>query len=230
MADKKDIKRFKCINFGACAKADSGEVIEIDAVETLGGIPECPHCHQHTLEEIVKKPFPTKLVAGVVAGILVLGGIGFGVTSMLGGGSDGKTDGEVTPTDTAIVQNDTIETGNKAKEKVKTTEQQEQKAEKEITKKESDDKGPETTPKPEPTTYNMGWGTYDGPMSGGVPHGFGGSITVRGSHTIDLKKASGETVQVSRGDVIMNVKMENGRLRQGEIHFADGTRKFISGL
>ena len=89
-------------------------------------------------------------------------------------------------------------------------------------------------PKPQPITgngkSNLSFGTYDGPMTNGKPDGFGGTITVTSTYTIDLKKASGETVTVNRGDKIMNVKMENGRLRQGEIHFADGTRKYISGL
>ena len=71
----------------------------------------------------------------------------------------------------------------------------------------------------------LGWGIYEGPANG-----FGGTITVTSTHTIDLKKASGETVTVNRGDKIVSVKMENGRLRQGEIHFADGTRKYLSGL
>ena len=79
-------------------------------------------------------------------------------------------------------------------------------------------------------TYSLGWGTYSGPMSGGKPNGFGGTITVSRSYTIDLKKASGETVQVNAGDKITNVKMENGVLRQGEIHFANGTRRYLSGL
>lgn len=78
--------------------------------------------------------------------------------------------------------------------------------------------------------YSIGWGSYEGPMSGGKPHGFGGTIIVKSTYTIDLKKASGETVTVTRGDKIVSTKMENGRLRQGEIHFADGTRKYISGL
>ena len=77
---------------------------------------------------------------------------------------------------------------------------------------------------------NLGWGIYSGPMSGGKPHGFGGTITVTRSYTIDLKKASGETVQVNPGDKIVNVKMENEKLRQGEIHFSNGTRRYLSGL
>jgi len=61
-------------------------------------------------------------------------------------------------------------------------------------------------------TINLGWGTYKGSVSGNKS-GIGGEITVNKTYTIDLKKASGETV-----------------LRQGEIRFADGTRKFVSGL
>lgn len=83
---------------------------------------------------------------------------------------------------------------------------------------------------PSVTTFDLGWGKYEGPMSGGKPHGFGGTITVKNSYTIDLKKASGETVQLNLGDEIANVKMENGTLRQGEVHFSDGTRRYLSGL
>lgn len=87
-------------------------------------------------------------------------------------------------------------------------------------------------PKGEPPVqpYSLGWGKYSGPTSGGKPHGFGGTITVTKSHIIDLKKASGETVQVNPGDKIVSVKMENGKLRQGEIHFSNGTRRYLSGL
>ena len=79
------------------------------------------------------------------------------------------------------------------------------------------------------SVINLGWGTYNGPVSGGKS-GMGGTITVNRSYTIDLKKASGETVTVNSGDKIVNAKVENGQLRQGEIRFADGRRKFVSGL
>ena len=78
-------------------------------------------------------------------------------------------------------------------------------------------------------TISLGWGTYKGSVSGSKS-GIGGEITVNKTHTIDLKKASGETVTVNPGDKIANAKVENGQLRQGEIRFADGTRKFVSGL
>ena len=85
MAEKKDVKRYKCTNYGACAKADGNQIIEIDAIETLGGTPECPGCHQHTLEEIVKKPFPTKLIGIIVAALVIIGGA-VGAFLALGGG------------------------------------------------------------------------------------------------------------------------------------------------
>lgn len=89
----------------------------------------------------------------------------------------------------------------------------------------------ETTPlPPQPKTYKMGWATYEGPMQGGKPHGIGGTIKVTSHYSIDLKKASGEMLAVEPGDVIVNVKMDNGRLRQGELQRTDGTRKWISGL
>ena len=77
---------------------------------------------------------------------------------------------------------------------------------------------------------NLSFGVYEGPRAHGQAHGFGGTIKVTRIYTIDLKKANGETVTVGPGDQIVSVKMENGRLRQGEIHFSDGTRKYISGL
>lgn len=282
MSDNKDVKQFKCMNFGACAKADAGETIEIDTLETLGGIPECPHCHQHTLEEIVKKPFPIKLVVGIAVAVLALGGIGYGVSQMGGGDEESSVPTTpTTPTDTTEVQevilaqeikinegDISLEEGETSQltsvvipEKIDealswssdnesavtvdptgkinavkagtsniklATEKSGLTASVKVTvtKKENTGGGGGGST----TTYNLGWGRYDGPMAGGKPHGFGGTITVSGYHSIDLKKASGETVEVNRGDKIMNVKIENGRLRQGEIHFADGTRRFISGL
>lgn len=95
----------------------------------------------------------------------------------------------------------------------------------EVTVKSNNEEGGDT-----PGKVNLSFGIYEGPRKNFKADGFGGTITVTRSYSIDLKKASGETVMVNRGDKIVSVKMENGRLRQGEIHFADGTRKYISGL
>lgn len=81
---KKDVVKYRCMNFGVCAKADANEVIEIPAIDTLGGIPPCPCCKQNTLQEIPVKTTTLPLIIGIaVGGLAVLGGGGYGVYSLL---------------------------------------------------------------------------------------------------------------------------------------------------
>lgn len=81
---KKDVVKYRCMNFGVCAKADANEVIEIPAIDTLGGTPPCPCCKQNTLQEIPVKTTTLPLIIGIVVGSLaVLGGGGYGVYSLL---------------------------------------------------------------------------------------------------------------------------------------------------
>lgn len=102
MAEKKDVKRYKCMNFGACTKADQGTIIEINALETIGGTPDCPYCHQHTLEEQIKKPTNWKLIGGIAAAVVVLGG---GAALMFtGGGEKTKVEGD------KVVEVDSVKT------------------------------------------------------------------------------------------------------------------------
>lgn len=224
MAEKKDVKRYKCMNFGACQKADQGTIIEINALETIGETPECPYCHQHTLEEQVEKPTNWKLIGGIAAAVAVLGG---GAAFMFTGGGEANEPIQKLPP-AEVVDTPKVDSVKVAKE-VPVAKPETEKPD--VKQTETDKIPPRTSePKPQPKNYNMGWGVYEGPMNGGKPNGFGGSIIVRSNYSIDLKKASGETVEIGPGDKIMNVKMENGRMRQGEIHFADGTRRFISGL
>lgn len=88
MADKKkDVKKYKCINFGACAKADSQEIIEFDAMDVISGTPPCPCCHQNTLQEepiTDGTPWVKYLAIGVGALVVIGGGI-YGVSSLKGG-------------------------------------------------------------------------------------------------------------------------------------------------
>jgi hypothetical protein len=74
---------------------------------------------------------------------------------------------------------------------------------------------------------SVGFGTYEGPLKGGKPHGVGGTIRVSRSYSIDLKKANGQTVEVGPGDVLNSVKMENGRFIQGQLKRADGSQRWI---
>lgn len=75
---------------------------------------------------------------------------------------------------------------------------------------------------------NLGWANYSGPTQGGVPHGVGGTLKITTSYSIDLKDGRGSTLEVSAGETIENTKFENGRLRAGELHRADGTRKWFN--
>lgn len=75
---------------------------------------------------------------------------------------------------------------------------------------------------------NLGWGSYSGPMQNGKPHGVGGTIKVTKSYSIDLKDGRGSTLSVIPGESIENTKFENGRLRAGELHRKDGTRKWFN--
>lgn len=84
---------------------------------------------------------------------------------------------------------------------------------------------------PPPSTgncqINLGYGVYDGPCKGGKANGTGGTIRFTSHHTIDLKKASGETVDVEAGDTMVNVKMEDNRLIQGQLKRKDGSTRWI---
>lgn len=84
MANKKEVKRYKCMNFGVCKKADAEEIIEIPVIDVVDGVPPCPHCHKNTLEEL---PPPTpwwKYVAIAAGAVAVLGGGGYGLYSAFG--------------------------------------------------------------------------------------------------------------------------------------------------
>jgi len=211
-----------CKNFGECDLADSKEIQEAEKSNFV-----CEECGKplHPIDDCGgKKVTPgknKKLIAGAAAAIIILGG---GIAALMLGGGDEKGPVATTPPDTMVVQKVDTPAVETLKPEEATKEQETTPAPTKVEPK------PEPPKTQQPTSYNLGWGRYEGPMSGGKPNGFGGTITVSSYYSIDLKKASGETVEVNSGDKIMNVKMDNGRLRQGEIHFADGTRRFISGL
>lgn len=88
------------------------------------------------------------------------------------------------------------------------------------------DPGPGVPPQPEsplPTTYNFGWGIYEGPMKGGKPNGFGGEVKITKSYKIDLK--NGSYKQVTKGDRLVNTKFKEGKLVQGYIHHTNGDQE-----
>lgn len=171
MAEKKDVKRYKCMNFGACAKADSGEIIEIDALETIGGAPDCPHCHQHTLEEQIVKPTNWKLIGGIAAAVVVLGGAG---TALMLGGGDKEEPIITEPQKVETVDTAKVDTVAKPVEPVKEVKKEPKKVE---------PQKPTTSQNGYVTNYNLGYGTYTGDIKNGKPHGHG-TIVYKTSHTI----------------------------------------------
>ena len=65
-------------------------------------------------------------------------------------------------------------------------------------------------------SYNLGWGTYNGPMQGGKPHGQHGKVTVTSEHIIEIGGVDNLTITVYPGETI-TTNFENGRLRSGEV-------------
>ena len=84
---------------------------------------------------------------------------------------------------------------------------------------------PASKPAANPTSYNLGWGTYEGPMQGGKPHGMGGEIKVNKDYQIDMKNGSFKSV--SKGDKIVSCKFNAGKLVQGYIHHANGQQESL---
>lgn len=79
-----------------------------------------------------------------------------------------------------------------------------------------------------PGKVNLGYGIYNGPHQGAKAHGIGGEVRVTRSYSLDLKKSPAEYVQLNPGDKIVNTKFVNGQLKQGEIHFTSGERRWVN--
>lgn len=92
--------------------------------------------------------------------------------------------------------------------------------------------GPVTPPPIQPgiQTLTLTYGVYEGPVKNGKPDDMGGEFKVTKSMTLDLKDGYGSTVDLNPGDKIITTKFTDGKFRQGEIIFADGTHKYVSGL
>lgn len=79
---------------------------------------------------------------------------------------------------------------------------------------------------PVKNTYNLGWGTYSGPMKGGKPHGTNGRVSVTKTHTITFEgDISGASVAVSKGETIKATYFENGRLIHGVVYDKKGDHR-----
>lgn len=227
------IKKYKCMNIGNCKDANKTE-IEIPVGEKL----ECPTCHKDMLVEV--KQTGKGLIIGIAAAVLVLGGVGvyFGVFH-------GKESSKETPKKDPVAVVDPVGTGvkpstaNANSAAVKGELAQEGGNKEEVvgagdTKpadvkdlKESDVKDSDMKKTSGGTaTSNLGWASYEGPMSGGKPSGIGGVLIIKSNHSIDLK--NGSSLDVKPGDKIVNTKFTNGALNQGELQRKNGERKYFA--
>lgn len=202
-------KTYKCTNYGICTEAEKETVFQETDLEEVDGKFICPKCKQE-LEEINGGGGHGKLIAIIAAAVIVLGG---GTAALLLGG---KGDGG----NSVVVENpegidppgpkpgpDTTGKGNGKK---------------------NPQPEPPKPPRPEPTewgTYDLGWGTYEGKMQGGKPHG-NGTVAVTKSYSIDLK--NGSSRQVSKGDRLVDAIFKKGKLTQCYIHYANGEEETIN--
>lgn len=193
------IKKGICKNFDNCSLADNNEIQEVDSTEF-----KCQECGKdlHELEGKIKTTGGgnKKLPLIIAAAVVVLGG-GAGAYF----GLNGKKD--------KVAENDTVV------EAVETPAPEQKAAPK---------KAATTATPAASSSKSLGWANYSGPTQGGQPHGVGGTLKVTQSYSIDLKDGRGTMLDVYPGETIENTKFDNGRLRAGELHRADGTRKWFN--
>lgn len=198
-------KEFKCSNYGVCPEADKDTIFQEVDVEEVDGKYICPKCGQE-LEVIGgdKKP-KGKLIAIIVAAVVLIGG---GTVIAL---SMGNKDKDQKKPEAAKVVDEPAPVIAEPEPVVEPEPQPQSK--------------PQPTPQPASNKYNLGWGTYEGPMQDGKPHGVGGEITVTKDYNIDTKNGSSKSV--AKGDKIVQCKFVNGKLSQGYIHHANGQQESL---
>ena len=150
-------KTYKCTNYGICTEAEKETVFQETDLEEVDGKFICPKCKQE-LEEIDKGGGHGKLIAIIAAAVIVLGG---GTAALLlGGKGDGaKSEAVEQPPviDPPVAEPDTTS--------------QDEVIELEGEESDLDDETGNEKPQSDAKTYTLGWGTYEGPMKGGKPHG-----------------------------------------------------------
>lgn len=212
-------KTYKCTNYGICTEAEKETVFQETDLEEVDGKFICPKCKQE-LEEIDGGGGHGKLIAIIAAAVIVLGG---GTAALLLGGK-----GEGTPSE-AVEQPPVVDPPVAEPDTTSQDEVIELEGEESDLDDETGNEKPQPTPTPdppsEPTTYDLGWGTYKGEMQGGKPHGTG-TVVVTKAHSIDLK--NGTSRQVNKGDKLKSAIFKNGKLTQCYIHYANGEVETIT--
>lgn len=203
----------KCLNDSCKLGGNNPQVQKLSAHQDF----VCQECRKplHDCPPPKQGSGKTAVILGAIGSLAVLTGIGFGVNALFFKEKVEQPQSVVEkPEGAATTVTDTASADT-------------------VVKSTPDAKPVASDPVPvkEPvTSASVRCGRYNGPMSGGVPNGIGGTITVTRTYNIDLKDGSGSTVVVGPGDKIVDTKFKDGLLQQGQIIFSDGSRKYISGL
>lgn len=201
-------KQFKCSNYGICPEADKETIFQETDLEEVDGKYVCPKCGQEL--EVIEKGGggKGKLIGIIAAAVVVLGG---GGAALLLGGKKDKPEKEPVAVEEPVVEEPAV-VEPVVEEPV-------------VEEPAPEAPKPASKPAANPTSYNLGWGTYEGPMQGGKPHGMGGEIKVNKDYQIDMKNGSFKSV--SKGDKIVSCKFNAGKLVQGYIHHANGQQESL---
>lgn len=220
-------KQYKCTNYGVCPEADKDTLFQEVDLEEVDGKYICPKCKQEL--ELLEKgggKGKGKLIGIIAAAVVVLGG-GTTAAIVLTGGDKEKDKPVDIVTDIPEPENENsvFDPGTDSAPQQPAEIQPEQPVE--IQPEQPTELQPVKTA-PASTRYNLGWGSYEGPMQSGKPHGIGGEVKVTATYSIDLK--NGSFKQVAKGDKLVNTKFKEGKLVQGYIHHANGEQEsFIIG-
>lgn len=246
------LKKGICKNYDNCSLADSGEIQETDPTEF-----KCSECGKD-LHEIKDGPGPgTKLpliIGGAAAVLIGLGGGGYFLFS----GNKPDDDRAAFVADSLrqaaeqkrIADSLRFVAEQEAAEEARLQAEQEEAEALRLAEEQqriadsirvadsiriADSIAAATKTKPSQgqstQTNSSNWNgvaTYNGPMQGGQPNGFGGTLTFKSNYQLDLKDGNGTKLDIKAGETIVNTKFENGKLRQGELRRKDGTRKWFN--
>lgn len=226
-------KKYRCLNFGNCDKAGKKEQFEIPE----GGEMKCPECGSEMIQEV--KASNTMMIAIIVAAIVALAVAAFALTR---GGEKEEAAQEAETTEIveeATAAEDSVAAAEAARQQAVADSiaaaEAEAAAIAEAKAKEDSIKAAEEAAKAKgaapaaPSNYltnaRCEYGLYTGPAVNGKPGGGLGTIKVQGNHTIDLRNARKETIDITNGDTILKAKFSDGRLVSGLVKFANGQAK-----
>ena len=232
-------KKYRCLNFGNCDKAGKKEQFEIPE----GGELKCPECGSEMIQEV--KASNTMMIAIIVAAVVAIAVAAFALTR----GSDNEEAPAQEPVVEEVVEEapatdqavDSTATAEAARQQAIADSIAAAEAEALAKAREDSVKAAEEAAKAKgntpaaPSNYltnaRCQYGLYTGPAVNGKPGGGLGTVKVQGSHSIDLRHARKETIDVNSGDIILNAKFSDGRLVSGLVKFANGqARQFNAGV